>query len=686
MTLRRITPSRNLSRCRLSDFDLPARGRLSSVVAAILAFVAAAILFIASPAAAEEAIELLHSDIEVARNGTVHVAETIRARAEGDNIRHGIYRDVSTTFEDAEHRVHRVGFRLLSITRDGKPEPYHTERHSDYLRIYAGDADVFLDAGAYTYVLTYETDRQIRWFDEKPELFWNVTGNDWSFPIDKSSVSLTLPDNVPPVKWTAYTGRLGERGTDFSGAVAGNGVLNVETTRRLDPGEGFSIVAEIPASAIDKPTTAQSLRYLLLDYREWFIGFVGLLVVLGYFLWAWNKVGRDPKGGTIIPLFHPPEGVSAALSSYIRNWGFGGNAWKAFTASALALAVRGLLVFDQEGKDLVLERRKSASAGVREKLPAGELAVLDWVEKQNGKAEINKANGKQVEKVGQAFQRGVKAESGGRYFKNNYGYFAGGLLLSVLTVGAIILLGGLTSDELGLLIGMLVVGVFLSIFLVPVISGLFEGKGGGSVVSSLFVLVVVIGIVFYFLSSFARDMFGGTGAMLSSLLSAVEAHAFPFALMLVFPLINGVFFYLLRAPTPEGRPVMDQIEGFRMYLETAESGRLNIASAPEITTERFESLLPYAVALGVERPWANAFAAALARAHPGDADPMSYYQPGWRRGSWSSRDFGRSISSAVASATSAASSSIPRSSSSSSGFSGSSGSGGGGGGRGGGGW
>jgi uncharacterized membrane protein len=130
---------------------------------------------------------------------------------------------------------------------------------------------------------------------------------------------------------------------------------------------------------------------------------------------------------------------------------------------------------------------------------------------------------------------------------------------------------------------------------------------------------------------------------------------------------------------------MDEIEGFRMYLETAESGRLNIEKAPEITAERFETLLPYAVALDVERPWADAFASALARAHPNDPDPMSYYRPRWRRGGdWSSTNFGRSISSAVASATSAASSSIPRSSSSSSGFSG--GSGGGGGGRGGGGW
>ena len=133
----------------------------------------------------------------MSRDGTVHVVETLRVRAEGNLIRRGIYRDVSTTFEDADRRVHRVGFELLSLTRDGQPEPYHTERHGDFLRIYAGDEDVFLDTGDHTYVLTYETDRQLRWFDDKPELFWNVTGNDWHFPIAKARATLTLPDKAP---------------------------------------------------------------------------------------------------------------------------------------------------------------------------------------------------------------------------------------------------------------------------------------------------------------------------------------------------------------------------------------------------------------------------------------------------------------------------------------------------------
>jgi hypothetical protein len=63
-------------------------------------------------------------------------------------------------------------------------------------------------------------------------------------------------------------------------------------------------------------------------------------------------VGRDPKGGVIIPLFHPPQRISPALANYIHDWGFGRNKWRAFTAAALSLAVRGLLTFDDGGGSL----------------------------------------------------------------------------------------------------------------------------------------------------------------------------------------------------------------------------------------------------------------------------------------------------------------------------------------------
>jgi hypothetical protein len=164
----------------------------------------------------------------------------------------------------------------------------------------------------------------------------------------------------------------------------------------------------------------------------------------------------------------------------------------------------------------------------------------------------------------------------------------------------------------------------------------------------------------------------------------VESYPFPFLVAGAFAMLNGLFFYLMKAPTALGRPVMDQLEGLRMYLETAEKDRLNL-QAPELTATRFETLLPYAVALDVEKPWSDAFDAALRRAHPDDPAPTSHYSPGWRTGGWSGSSFGNSIAGTVAGASSALAAAVPVSSGSS-GFSGGGGSGGGGGGGGGGGW
>ncbi len=158
---------------------------------ALLACLAA----IATPAAAEETIERFASDITVGRDGTLTVAETIRVTAEGNQIRHGIYRDFPLTFEDADGTVHEVGFKLLNVTRDGQPEPHFTQSQGELIRIYAGDENVFLSPGTYTYVFTYETDRQIRWFDGKAgALSGTSPATPGRFRSKASVVRVTLPD------------------------------------------------------------------------------------------------------------------------------------------------------------------------------------------------------------------------------------------------------------------------------------------------------------------------------------------------------------------------------------------------------------------------------------------------------------------------------------------------------------
>lgn len=153
------------------------------------------------------------------------------------------------------------------------------------------------------------------------------------------------------------------------------------------------------------------------------------------------------------------------------------------------------------------------------------------------------------------------------------------------------------------------------------------------------------------------------------------------ALLALLAGVNAVFIYLMPAPTRLGQDVRAQIEGFKLYMETAEKLQLNASKVgddmPMMSKARYERFLPYAVALGVEKPWSEYFEKML----PGEAKD---YHPSWghfgRDG-----DIGRTTKGIVDSMSSGVSSSLPQSSGSS-GSGGGGFSGGGGGGGGGGGW
>ena len=655
---------------------------LARLVTIILAFCCAG----AAHGVAAEAIHSFDSRVALAKDGTLTVTERIRVRAEGRDIKRGIFRDFPLTFTDAQGALREVDFKLLDVTRDGKPEPHFTERKGGgVLRIYAGDKDVTLARGDYTYVFRYRTARQVRWFDGKPELNWNVTGNFWSFPIVTASYRLELADQLKVTRWTAFTGPLGARGTDWRGAIDNNGVLTVTTTRALAARDGLTVVASLPDGAVSPPTQTQAFWYSLLDNRHWILGGLGFVLVFGYYLAAWNAVGRDPRRGTIIPLFYPPKGVSPALANYIENWGLGRDKWRALTAAALSLAVRGLVRFDDSAGTLTLRMTGRKFEGDIPSLPPGERAIATWLNAHDGAVTIDKANGVAVAKVAADFSTSIEAENKNRFFRRNLGFAFAGVLMTVAVIAGVIAFGGLRDEDIFIIAGVGFAGVWLGMFLVPIALAVFSGRTFQSVFRVLLTLVV-LGIFASIAAQVLQGLFAaGFDDVLPALESFVASHPFPIALVAAFATLNGLFFYLMRAPTSLGRPVMDQLAGFKLYLETAESARLNMG-APEITAERFEALLPYAVALDVEKPWSEAFAAALKRAYPGEADPMHHYQPTWHVGAWSGANFGSAVAATVTSTSSALASAVPASSGSSGFSSGGGGSGGGGGGGGGGGW
>lgn len=625
------------------------------------------------PTVAAEYIQSYHSDIQVAADGELTVSETITVNAEGEDIRRGIFRDFPLAMEDDEGRTIRVGFDVVSVTRDGEPEDWHTESITGGIRIYTGSEDVLLDHGEHTYVITYRTDRQIRYFERHDELYWNVTGNGWIFRIEQASARVTFPEGARVTETVAYTGPLGAADTDATMRASGNTAV-FSTKEPLAPHEGLTIVVGVPKSVIAPPTTAEQRSWWLRDNINAILGFGGLAIVALYYARNWARVGRDPAGGVVVPRWDPPEGLSPALVNYVDNKGFSGGGWTALSASAIDLAVKGYVTLEDLKNSITIRRTDKAP---RKALPAGQAALLKDIGAPGEELVIDKANGSNVQTVGTNFRRAIEKEHRGKYYRANTGYVIGGILLSLAALSLLFVFGDIEPD----LIFVFMVPVFFAVFFGGFAVSLGKNLRRGSSLVSKIIAVVVLGLIGLVALSAISTVLVVTLADLSG--------AGQWALLVSvggIVLINVICFFLMGAPTPLGRRLMDEIEGLRIYLTLAEKDRMNMAGAPMMSPQHFETLLPYAVALGVEKPWSRTFQTWLANAAAGAA--AASYAPAWYNGD-NATGFGDRIGGFSSSMASTIASTIPapKVSSSSSGFSSGGGfSGGGGGGGGGGGW
>jgi len=135
-----------------------------------------------------------------------------------------------------------------------------------------------------------------------------------------------------------------------------------------------------------------------------------------------------------------------------------------------------------------------------------------------------------------------------------------------------------------------------------------------------------------------------------------------FLSLAITALIILLFGLAMPSRTLAGAQLAKQILGLKLYLNVAEKDRLEFHDAPEKTPERFEQLLPYAIALGVENQWAKQFEGIY-------TSPPSWYND--RYGTFTTLAFVNSLNN-FHSASSSSLASTPRSSASGggSGFSG----------------
>ncbi|HYJ40254.1 MAG TPA: DUF2207 domain-containing protein, partial [Steroidobacteraceae bacterium] len=550
----------------------------------------------AAGAYADERILSFDETVTVNADGSLYVRERIRVRAEGRKIRRGIYRDFPTTYSGSDGHQYVVEFAFQGASRDGQAEPWRAENRGNGVRIYIGNASKLVQPGEYTYELIFRTDRQLGYFADHDELYWNVTGNGWDFPIDRVTARVELPQAIPAteIKLEAYTGPQGAKGQDYTAQMQASGPL-FATTRGLRPNEGLTIVAMWPKGFIMPPVESTRsaaapppASYMNDDGRSgWspaehlldrdlpdngmpaLFAALGLSLLIIYYYFIWARVGRDPPGRITIPEYEFPAGQSPASMRFLMRMGYDN---ECFAAAVLSLAVKGYLRIHEDsgvlgfGRTFTLHKTSDQDG---KPLTADEQQLLTSLFSRGSTLVLESKNHERVSKARTGHNRAIKERFSSGFFKINGGWHLLGIVLSLVLAAPAVLLPGRTDHY-------------------P--EWHFTTPGGWFTIAAVLAMLVA----------------------------------------------NGVFGKLLKAPTVAGQSIMDHIRGFKMYLEVAEGEELKRMKAPPppLTPQLYESYLPAALALGVEQRWAERFASVLDVQAPN-------YAPAWYAGSgWNIHNMG----------------------------------------------
>lgn len=351
---------------------------------------------------------------------------------EGKEIRRGILRDFPTQYHHRDGSAVNVPFSVVQVSRDGAAEPFAVEALGNGSRIRIGNANVLLPRGRHEYRITYRTGRQIGFFAEHDELYWNVNGNGWTFPFDALSARVTLPSLVPAgdIRVEAYTGRFGARGRDYS-ASSEDGGASFAATRAMQRGEGLTIVIGFPKGIVRGPTRLDRLRWFMRDNQGTAAGAIGFLILLAFLWWRWSLVGKDPREGPKFPRYDPPPGVGPAGARYVHRMGFDE---RCFAALMLGLGQRGALHIRQRGGDYDIARSGSLSSW----LP-GEKTLLDFLlPNPDAKTTIGKFYDPAVLDARKRVEHALTIHFGEKLFSKNYGSLVLGWIIAAIVALAMV--------------------------------------------------------------------------------------------------------------------------------------------------------------------------------------------------------------------------------------------------------
>lgn len=538
-------------------------------------------------------------------DGRMEVRENITVISLGKEIRRGIFRTLPLSWNRPDGKMFSVDYQIQSVSRNDVAEPYTLDTSGKTLTVRIGSADTILTPGIHRYEIRYQVSNHFSRFAQWDELYWNVTGNDWNWPISRASFHLQLPDAEGYVNKEGkdtrlrsidvYTGPLGAK--QHNAFLLADG--GVETSQPLKKGEGLTVAYTWPRTILARapaPQAISPLAHLLLPTPKTSIIWLPLLLMALYYLLWWRK--NVTPAGLKKPPVTPQYGIPASMSpGYLRFITRRRYDDVAFTSDLLGLVAKGGMALSNTPDQPSLVRLPDSG---NPRLTADDRRLLNILFGGNGnRIDLSIARQPMIHHARKWLTQRCEDQREKLFMRWGKPVRRTGLLaLLVPLLCGLFFNASVALMTLPPLLMLLSGIVLLVVFLRALVKPRETGRRRGLVL--LFSFIVGAGL------TAASGVF--TSAMLPPF-SQIPA-GYPAALAAAIALCLLVFWITPRY-TQRGLNDLAIATGLKRYLRTAEKHRHQTVYQPRQTVLSFESLLPAALALGVGKSWANRFAAYL---------------------------------------------------------------------------
>ena len=265
-----------------------------------------------SASAQDFTIKKYHSDINISEDSSFMVKESIDV--EFHRLKHGIYREIPYKYADDFGKTIKTPLKVRSVTDvAGKEWKYSVSKKGNLVYIRIGDPNKYVE-GNQTYVITYEVENALLYFNDHDELYWNVTGNEWKADIREVSAAVTLTSKDKSANlWAAcYTGVTGSRSSECSFETSNN-IGEFSAKKRLNVGEGLTIAFGWDKGLVSPPSAWKRFLWFI-DLREnwiFIMPFFSLIIMIN----IWRLKGRDPRVREAVTVrYEPPKYNNLALT------------------------------------------------------------------------------------------------------------------------------------------------------------------------------------------------------------------------------------------------------------------------------------------------------------------------------------------------------------------------------------